>query len=972
MLILFAETFTQNDWSGGQDASGIYSVSTVVDKWGSIQNATDASMTVDTSAGGVQVQAPMPNSLYFYAHFDEAGSDAFKAYNWQGWYLTHNPDAQGGYGGYNPNQSTTVYKYGGGSLYIPGGDRQYLAYDTSSPSQGTLDDFLPLDYGTIEMWVKPVGGAFNDGRSAQFFWSEFNLDGATQRDDVSLDGGTQTFDAYFQHTWKENKYSAPGDTDWVHIAFTWNKDYNSANGNDPNLAVRFYLNGTEQTASTAGADIITGTRSWDNTRPVIAIGGPFPNNASSYSWYIDEVFIWNYEKSASEIAASGASAELVSVILDFNGPANFDSISWVESMGSRHGGANDLKIQIRTAPDNGGVPGTWTSWAGPDGTSSTYYTGGTGTISSIHNGHRFLQYKVIFEAAASCFSKKLESITINYTPLTAVESAVGEIIPTYTKIGTSNNTYTMYIKPTITSDNTGFNRISISFDSSFGTASVGSVSLQDAPYADDPGTYTDLTSGVDYNVTTSAGSIAIDFASKITDDGRRVKIVFTLPSTPSSVGIYSFNVQVDDTTTATAPDTVSAGNAATTGDFYDTDSLAVSVDYTQKAVTSSSAEIDPNYAFLDDGTAVFSIYFYGEVGAGATGYNKLTITFPDNLDFSKLLSLKKGGASFSATISYSNKKLTVILDTKITATNNDVLQITFEAKLLKDGLGKFSMEVDDTDTPEENGPPQEVVEGDSYSGNPFDCLEVRVGYKVVPASLSESVTVVASFNYRVYLTIEPGTFPEDVEVSLSKVKTDGREAVEILAKGRDSKNNYHTLQKPALLVLNYYDFDSDGYIDNVSENVNLNQAKKLGIYRYDGITWIPVGGDVDITAQTVTARINTFSCYALALVDAFNGEKIVWGRVVSPSVITPNGDGINDFALFSFYYQENSKVSLKIYDAWGNVIADLTKKLVKNGGFYSVSWDGTTDSGIKVARGIYFYILKAGNLKKIGAVKVVR
>jgi len=38
----------------------------------------------------------------------------------------------------------------------------------------------------------------------------------------------------------------------------------------------------------------------------------------------------------------------------------------------------EIKFQMRTAPDSGGIPGAWTGWEGPDGTSNTYFIDSTG------------------------------------------------------------------------------------------------------------------------------------------------------------------------------------------------------------------------------------------------------------------------------------------------------------------------------------------------------------------------------------------------------------------------------------------------------------------------------------------------------------------------------------------------------------------------------------------------------------------
>jgi hypothetical protein len=54
-----------------------------------------------------------------------------------------------------------------------------------------------------------------------------------------------------------------------------------------------------------------------------------------------------------------------------------------------------MKLQLRVAPNLGGIPGTWTEWYGPEGI-GTYYGGETSSqaINSALNGNQWIQYKV--------------------------------------------------------------------------------------------------------------------------------------------------------------------------------------------------------------------------------------------------------------------------------------------------------------------------------------------------------------------------------------------------------------------------------------------------------------------------------------------------------------------------------------------------------------------------------------------------
>jgi hypothetical protein len=63
----------------------------------------------------------------------------------------------------------------------------------------------------------------------------------------------------------------------------------------------------------------------------------------------------------------------------------FDSLAWTQTLPA----GTDVRIQVRTAADNSGVPGAWGEWVGPDSTSTSYwssandYTGGCSGTTSV-------------------------------------------------------------------------------------------------------------------------------------------------------------------------------------------------------------------------------------------------------------------------------------------------------------------------------------------------------------------------------------------------------------------------------------------------------------------------------------------------------------------------------------------------------------------------------------------------------------
>jgi gliding motility-associated-like protein len=90
--------------------------------------------------------------------------------------------------------------------------------------------------------------------------------------------------------------------------------------------------------------------------------------------------------------------------------------------------------------------------------------------------------------------------------------------------------------------------------------------------------------------------------------------------------------------------------------------------------------------------------------------------------------------------------------------------------------------------------------------------------------------------------------------------------------------------------------------------------------------------------------------------------KIIVNNLFVPSVITPNGDGKNDFFRVDEYA---GRIELIIFNHWGN--EEFRSSDYKN------DWDGRNQSGAKLPSDTYFYILKFENGKvKKGSVLIKR
>lgn len=78
---------------------------------------------------------------------------------------------------------------------------------------------------------------------------------------------------------------------------------------------------------------------------------------------------------------------------------------------------------------------------------------------------------------------------------------------------------------------------------------------------------------------------------------------------------------------------------------------------------------------------------------------------------------------------------------------------------------------------------------------------------------------------------------------------------------------------------------------------------------------------------------------------------VIPAEIIAPNVITPNGDGLNDYLVFRFleYYPDNE---LLIYNRWGTLIYKTQH--------YKNDWEGS-----RYSDGTYYYVLRVNTLNKV-------
>ena len=80
----------------------------------------------------------------------------------------------------------------------------------------------------------------------------------------------------------------------------------------------------------------------------------------------------------------------------------------------------------------------------------------------------------------------------------------------------------------------------------------------------------------------------------------------------------------------------------------------------------------------------------------------------------------------------------------------------------------------------------------------------------------------------------------------------------------------------------------------------------------------------------------------------------------------------NPMTTIKFSLKERARVSLNVYDVTGQLVRILLDEVRKPGLYGDVMWDGTNDGGRRVASGLYFYRLEAGDYIRVRKMIILR
>ena len=132
-----------------------------------------------------------------------------------------------------------------------------------------------------------------------------------------------------------------------------------------------------------------------------------------------------------------------------------------------------------------------------------------------------------------------------------------------------------------------------------------------------------------------------------------------------------------------------------------------------------------------------------------------------------------------------------------------------------------------------------------------------------------------------------------------------------------------------------------------------------------GLSQEVVGGDAT----------NVVATQSLAVVSRLEYSSLLENVEIAPSIITPNGDGINDQVdiRIAIYHLERAKtLSVEVFSLSGQRVRYLSVQRSFPSCEHLFSWDGRDDAGHSLASGLYWFRLRAADFQAVHGAVLLR
>ena len=220
---------------------------------------------------------------------------------------------------------------------------------------------------------------------------------------------------------------------------------------------------------------------------------------------------------------------------------------------------------------------------------------------------------------------------------------------------------------------------------------------------------------------------------------------------------------------------------------------------------------------------------------------------------------------------------------------------------------------------------------------------------------------------------ETNSYGEDVIIEVLRDKAEDERLIKsfnFVARGEQSGKEIKdfVFAKPLARIALAYEVEN-GYIKQAASVPEKLASEQLGLFWFNGLEWIKLGGEVDEYFHLVSATSKRIGKYMIKI--SFRGISFGIESIQPDKIFTPNGDGWNDYLEIHYANPKDAFVNGKIYDVRGALIAEMEKRA----GEETLIWDGKDTNGDTVVGGVYIYqiqVVGAENKVINGTVVVAR
>jgi hypothetical protein len=194
--------------------------------------------------------------------------------------------------------------------------------------------------------------------------------------------------------------------------------------NPDSLLVSVLQGGTISPLSGAAVDLICGTSTQDLITGRGSLRQTDWSGASGQADFIDATSYFSSDGNIENNSPAGeiklkksfglyaTAGNLISSSFDTGSVSNFYQLEFLPASQPPVAGTSSVLLQIATNQDDA----TW-NFKGPDGTAGTFYSASNGNISSVHNGDRYLRYKIYLSTASSTYTPDVGEVNFTYSSL---------------------------------------------------------------------------------------------------------------------------------------------------------------------------------------------------------------------------------------------------------------------------------------------------------------------------------------------------------------------------------------------------------------------------------------------------------------------------------------------------------------------------------------------------------------------------